>query len=160
MLALTALLHTHNDALRIARAVESLRPCDEILVIDHASSDETCRVARAFGARVIAATEDAARSYLYEARHDWILRMLPTESLSEGLEASLLEWKLWGDSPAIAGETALAVQVLEETQDGWVTHSPEARLGHRVRGIWVNGMPATAENTPALAGHALRLQIP
>jgi hypothetical protein len=30
---ITALLHTHNDALRLGRALDSLRPCDEVLVI-------------------------------------------------------------------------------------------------------------------------------
>ena len=28
----TALLRTHNDALRLGRALQSLRPCDEVLV--------------------------------------------------------------------------------------------------------------------------------
>ena len=160
MLGLTAILHTHNDALRIARAVESLRPCDEVLVIDHASADETCWVARAFGARVILASEDAARNYLREALHDWILCLSPTESISEGLEASLLEWKLRGDPSEISAETAFAVQILEETEAGWVTHLPEARLGHRVRAAWTNGMPVAGEKTPVLVGHVLRLRTP
>ena len=160
MLALTAILHTHNDALRIARAVESLRPCDEVLVIDHASSDETCRVARAFGTRVIVASHDAARDYLQDARHDWIFCLSPTESISEGLEASLLEWKLWGESAETSAQTTFAVQIVEETETGWVTHLPEARLGHRLRVAWANGMPAAGGNAPALDGHVLRLRTP
>ena len=39
----TALLHTHNDALRLGRALDSLRPCDEVLVIDEGSEDDTAR---------------------------------------------------------------------------------------------------------------------
>lgn len=160
MLALTAILHTHNDALRIARAVESLRPCDEVLVIDHASSDETCRVARAFGARVIVASHDAARDYLQEARHDWIFCLSPTESISEGLEASLLEWKLRRESAETSAQTTFAVQIVEETETGWVTHLPEARLGHRVHGAWVNGTPTGNGKTAHLDGHLLRLRTP
>jgi glycosyltransferase involved in cell wall biosynthesis len=34
---LTALIHTHNDELRLGRALESLRPCDELLIFDHGS---------------------------------------------------------------------------------------------------------------------------
>ena len=160
MLGLTAILHTHNDALRIARAVESLRPCDEVLVIDHASSDETERVARAFGARVISASEDDARDYLREARYDWIFCLSPAESLSEGLEASLLEWKLRGELNGTPLSITFAVQVVEETEAGWVTHIPEPRLGHRVRGGWAKGMPTDAGTISVLDGHVLRLRMP
>jgi glycosyltransferase involved in cell wall biosynthesis len=47
---LTALLHTHNDALRLGRALQSLRPCDQVLVIDENSEDDTEKVARDYGA--------------------------------------------------------------------------------------------------------------
>jgi len=116
MPGITAILHTHNDALRIARAVESLRPCDEVLVIDHGSLDDTCRIARIFGARVIAehANEAEPRHSLQEAQHDWIFCLLPTESVGEALEASLLEWKL-EDPPAEAG---FGASILEETPEG------------------------------------------
>ncbi len=43
---ISAIIHTHNDAQRIGRALGSLRPCDEVLVIDHSSSDETGKIAR------------------------------------------------------------------------------------------------------------------
>ena len=160
MPALTAILHTHNDALRIARAVESLRPCDEVLVIDHASSDETCRVAREFGARVVAAAAGSSEAdFLREARHDWIFFLLPTESLSEGLEASLYEWKLREELP-VAEQKVYAVGILEETHSEWVTHTPEARLAHRVHVRWDAGRLAASENSCVLDGHLLRLRIP
>jgi glycosyltransferase involved in cell wall biosynthesis len=44
MAKLTALVHTHNDERRIGRAIESLRACDEILVIDHGSTDDTAKM--------------------------------------------------------------------------------------------------------------------
>lgn len=47
---ISALLHTHNDALRLGRALDSLRPCDEVLIIDQDSEDETEKVAREHGA--------------------------------------------------------------------------------------------------------------
>ena len=40
---ISALLHTHNDALRLGRVLDSLRPCDEVLVIDEDSEDDTAR---------------------------------------------------------------------------------------------------------------------
>ena len=152
MPALTAIIQTHNDALRIARAIESLRPCDEVLVIDHGSSDETCRVAREFGARVIAASGSPTEGFLREARHDWFFRLLPTESLSETLEASLHEWKM-EDKTRASPDMVYAVGITEETEGGWVTHTPEVRLTHRQRA-------ASAAETCILEGHLLRLRLP
>ena len=86
MLRISALLHTKNDAQRIGRALDSLRPCDEILVIDHDSEDDTPKIARDHGAKVkkaVQGVEDG--TYATDASHDWILCILPCEALSEGL---------------------------------------------------------------------------
>ncbi len=91
---ITALLHTRNDALRLGRALDSLRPCDEVLIIDDNSDDDTVRVARANGAHIKTSTPGVTHgAYAMDASHDWILCLRPTEALSEELEASLLEWK-------------------------------------------------------------------
>ena len=45
-------LQTHNDARHLGRALESLRPCDEILILDRGSTDHTLRVAREYGATI------------------------------------------------------------------------------------------------------------
>jgi hypothetical protein len=158
MSGITAILHTHNDELRIARAIESLRPCDEVLVIDHSSSDDTCLVARQFGARVIAApaTETMKNSYPKEAQNDWIFCLLPTEAVSEGLEASLWEWKL----TAPAAETAFSVSISEEALGGWVQHPAEARLAHRQHARWDGWKPLTEGVPRVLDGYLTRLHLP
>ena len=56
MPSITAVLHTENDALRLGRALETLYPCDDIVVIDHESRDATVRIARQYGAKVVDAT--------------------------------------------------------------------------------------------------------
>ena len=159
MPTLTAILHTHNDELRIARAIESLRPCDEVLVVDHGSSDETCRIAQAFGARVIAAAQGTLDHDFQDAQHNWIFHLFPTESLSEALEASIHEWKM-RDDVFIAEKMAYKVGIEEETSGGWITHAPEVRLIHR---LFANREPANAlvhvEST-LLEGHLLRLSLP
>src|SRR5205809_7726076 len=98
---ITAILHTKNDEMRIGRALESLRPCDELLVIDHGSSDTTGQIARDYGATVRRASDTTATNHLGHARYDWIFSVLPSESLSEELEASLLEWKQREHDPSI-----------------------------------------------------------
>ncbi len=91
---ISALLHTHNDALRLGRALESLRPCDEVLVIDDNSEDDTTQVARQYGAIVKSAISGVTfGAYAMDTTHAWVLCLHPNETLSEGLEASLFEWK-------------------------------------------------------------------
>src|ERR1700734_2858256 len=91
---ITALLHTHNDALRLGRALDSLRPCDQVLIIDDNSEDDTARVAHENGASVKRAIPGVDPGpYAMDASHDWIFCLLPNEAISEELEASLLEWK-------------------------------------------------------------------
>jgi glycosyltransferase involved in cell wall biosynthesis len=67
---LTALLHTTNDALRLGRALETLLPCAELLIVDHHSTDATLRVARAYGARILPAEASDATE-----RITWIARV-------------------------------------------------------------------------------------
>jgi hypothetical protein len=152
MTGITAILHTRNDELRIARAIVSLRSCDEVLVIDHGSTDDTCDVARRFGARVLTARTETfeTRPYLADASHDWIFCMQPTESLSEGLEASLLGWKL-----ATHAQTAFAVSILEEG-----LRMVETRLVTRANVAWDRWIPLTESRSSLLDGHLLRTTLP
>ena len=150
---LSALLHASDDALRIGRAVESLRPCDEVLVIDHGSTDATARVARDYGATVLAATPGADPAA--HARHYWILCLLPNEALTEALEASLHEWKRSdpGDAPGFA------LSLREEAGDGWRQLPPQLRLVHRRRITWTGPLPPN-QPAPLLAGDLLRFARP
>src|SRR5260370_19747385 len=87
---ITTLLHTANDALRLGRTLEMILPCSEILIVNHHSTDATRRVAREYGARLVAPDGDeTANRYLDLARHDWILCMQPGESITASLQATL-----------------------------------------------------------------------
>ncbi len=154
---ITALLHAANDAARLGRALDSLRPCDQVLVVDHASEDATRKVARQHGARVIRAVPGVeGGAYAIDAEHDWILCLLPTEALSEGLEASLLEWKQ-GDPDEQVG---FAVAIREETEGGWRNLPPETRLVNRTATAWTTLLPSPGPTTHALAGDLLRFRNP
>ncbi len=122
MPSLTALIHARNDARRIGRALESLRPCDQFVVVDHGSTDETSAIARVYGAVVI--REEAV---LASIRHDWVLLLEPNEALSEALESTLYQWKE-GDPGDAA---AFAVRLREETPAGWELRAAETRLVQR-----------------------------
>src|SRR3954468_2613378 len=137
MYKITALLHVSNDAARLGRALESLRVCDELLVVDHSSDDDTLKIAQSHGATIkkaIPGVENGA--YATDARHDWILCVLPCEALSEGLEASLLSWKHQTedkdkDEEQAKQHPALAFALRKEAQGGWEAVPPQTRLVNR-----------------------------
>ena len=154
---LTALLHTLNDARRIGRALDSLRCCDELLVIDHGSEDATLRLARHHGARVEPASSPSeADSGAGHAAHDWVLCLLPSEALSESLEASLLEWKQ--EDPGDAAAYAFALR--QETVNGWQHRGPQVRLVNRRKMSWSGALPPHSAGAISLCGDLLRFRDP
>jgi len=150
----TALLHTHNDALRLGRALETLFAGSEILIVDHHSKDATRRVAREYGARVVEADENGEpKDYARLASHEWILCLQANESIHEGLQASLYEWR----SQASAAAPVFSMFVREETPQGWVhLPAPETRLIPRTWDRWNGRLPARESEAIALDGELLR----
>ncbi len=152
---ITAILHASNDAARIGRAVDSLRVCNQVLVIDHRSDDDTGKVAQEHGATVkegIPGVEDGA--YVIDAAHDWILCILPSESLSEALQASLAEWKQQDDLPE--NVIGYAVQVREQKAAAWRSLGSQMRLVNRKRINWTGALPPNASNAEKIMGDLLR----
>ena len=158
MRLITALLHTHNDALRLGRCLETLYPCDEIVILDHASTDATLKIARDYGAKVVAA--DSLSSYERIARHDWMLCLDSRESLTESLAASLFDWKT---QPSSGAETSRAFSVFcrEETPRGWTENSqPQTRLVPANWDRWEKHLPVNEPSAVALEGELLRFVFP
>jgi hypothetical protein len=161
---ITALLHTANDGLRLGRALETLRPCEEIFIVDHGSDDATVRIAREYGARIL--TFQAAANpanYLQSARYDWILCLDPRESLTEGMEASLYEWR--SEPRPETANSAFSVFLREETADGWLLLPvPQTRLVPRTWSRWRGHLPAEDPSTYRAAlpleGELLRFLLP
>jgi hypothetical protein len=158
---ITALLHTANDALRLGRTLEMLLPCSEILIVDHHSADGTRRIARAYGARIVA-VESAADAVHYPdlARHKWILCMQPGESVTEGLQATLFEWRALPHE-RIAPGIAFSVFAREQTGERWLQlPTPETRLIPRSWPRWHGRLPTYEPSAVALEGELLRFDLP
>lgn len=156
MPSITALLHTQNDALRLGRALEMLFPCDEILIVDHDSSDGTSEVAREYGARVLRASPGI--SHPQTTRGEWIFSLDPRESVTEALAASLFEWK----SEAIpANVCAFSVYRREETVEGWVGNPiAQTRLVRADWKRWAGHFPERDASAVALEGELLHFVFP
>jgi len=138
---ITATIITLNEERNIARAIESLRCCDEILILDSGSTDRTEELAEKLGARVIGA---GWRGYAgqknwaaEQASHDWILSLDADEALSEALEAEI--WNLKKTGPRYDGYT---MPRLARYLGRWILHSGwypdrKIRLYDRRKGKWV-----------------------
>ena len=162
MVPIRAILHAHNDALRIGRCMETLYPCDEIVVVDHGSADGTLHVAREYGARIVkAAAEGLATADLWSTemgRQEWILCLDPSESLTESLAASLFEWK----SEAVPESTpGYSVFLREETAEGWVENPvAQTRLVPASWQKWAGRFPQNVDSAVVLEGELLRFVLP
>ena len=154
---ITALIHTSNDGLRLGRNLDSLRACDQIIVIDHGSTDNTEKIARDHGAEFKKGIPGVDRgTYAVDADHDWVLCLCANESLSEPLEASLFEWKQKED----VEKSGFNLRVREETESGWQAREPETRLVNRRRLNWTTELPPTTSSHELVAGDILRFKHP
>src|SRR5215470_5987346 len=157
---ITAILHTHNDERRLGRALQTLYACDEILIVDHGSSDQTRRVARDYSARFLTTPiAGSPAGYLLHARCDWVLCLLPSEAVSEALEASLLEWR-HRRSSELLGVTSGSVAVREETAEGWTEAESVTRLVPKSWKEWDGVLPRPSPEALQLTGALLRFLLP
>lgn len=158
MSAITAVLHTENDGLRLGRALETLYPCDEIVVIDHNSRDDTIAIARHYGARVIDGRKSSSpEQWLASVDQAWIFCLDPNESLTENLAASLYEWK---SQRSVLG-TAFSMFLREETSKGWrQVPVPQTRLVPASWREWNGAFPAGDRSALTLEGELLRFSFP
>ena len=138
---ITATIITLNEERNVARAIESLRCCDEILIVDSGSVDRTVELASNLGVRVI---EAGWRGYAgqknwaaEQATNDWILSLDADEALSEALEAEI--WNLKKSGPRY---DAYTMPRLARYLGRWILHSGwypdrKVRLYRRGKAKWV-----------------------
>lgn len=91
---LSAIVITRNEARNIAACLDSLGFCDERIVVDGGSSDDTVNAARAAGARVVERAFDgfgAQKNFaLAQAQGDWILSIDADERVTPDLRDEIL----------------------------------------------------------------------
>ena len=153
---ITALLQTLNDAHQLGRALESLRPCDEILIVDQGSIDSTIRIAREYGASILNAPANTSiNEHLAHARYGWIFCIRPSETLTESLEASLFEWKLQTPD-AVADIPSGAVLVKGEGRKSGAETVTSTRLVPKSWLRWDGPLPQSDPRSVLLQGDLLR----
>jgi len=154
---ITATIITLNEERHIARAIESLRCCDEILVLDSGSVDRTTELAEKLGARLI---ESPWRGYAgqknyaaEQAAHDWILSLDADEALSEALEGEI--WNLKKNGPKY---DAYTVPRLAQYLGRWILHGGwypdrKVRLYNRQKAKWAGNFVHESVQVRGRVGH-------
>jgi glycosyltransferase involved in cell wall biosynthesis len=154
---ISATIITYNEERNIARAIESLRCCDEILVVDSGSSDRTCEIAANLGARVLESVwlgYAGQKNYASEqAQNDWILSIDADEALSEALEAEIWQLKKNG-----AAHDAYTMPRLAQYLGRWILHSGwypdrKVRLFERRKASWVGSYVHESVKVNGSVGH-------
>lgn len=157
MIKISATIIAFNEERNIARVIESLRCCDEILVLDSGSNDRTVELASKHGARVIecswhgyAAQKNIAAEL---AANDWILALDADESLSEALEAEI--WQIKKSGPEFDGYT---VPRLAQYLGRWILHGGwypdrKVRLFNRHKAKWVGEFVHESVKVEGSVGH-------
>jgi glycosyltransferase involved in cell wall biosynthesis len=91
---ISAVVTTKNNQRTLDRCLHSLQFCDEILVLDSYSDDETLQIAEHHKARIIQETfkgySAQKQSAINHASHDWVL-LLDADEFLEGNASSLIE---------------------------------------------------------------------
>jgi glycosyltransferase involved in cell wall biosynthesis len=138
---ISATIITLNEERNISRVIESLRCCDEVVVVDSGSIDRTVEIASRLGARVI---EGPWRGYAGQknyasenAANDWVLSLDADESVSEALEGEI--WQIKKNGPRF---DAYTMPRLAQYLGRWIMHSGwhpdrKIRLFDRRRARWV-----------------------
>jgi glycosyltransferase involved in cell wall biosynthesis len=154
---ISAAIITYNEERNIARAIESLRCCDEIVVVDSGSTDRTVELATKLGARVL---DVAWRGYAGQKNHaveccqnDWVLSLDADEALSESLEAEI--WQIKKNGP---DHDAYTMPRLAQYLGRWILHSGwypdrKVRLFDRRLAKWVGGYVHESVVVEGRVGH-------
>jgi GTP:adenosylcobinamide-phosphate guanylyltransferase len=90
----SAVLITFNEEADLARALRSVRWCDEIVVVDSGSTDRTIEICKAYGCRVLhrefAGYGEQKAFAVKQAANDWVLVVDADEEVSPALQHEIL----------------------------------------------------------------------
>jgi glycosyltransferase involved in cell wall biosynthesis len=134
-----------NEEAKIGDCLESLAPvCDELVVLDSGSVDDTISVCRKFTRRIHVEEwrgyRDQKQRATDLAESDWVLSLDADERLSPELQGELRTWK---NQASISGD-GFRISRVTFFLGRWIRHSTwypdrQLRLYRRAAGRWAGG---------------------
>ncbi|VGO15600.1 SPBc2 prophage-derived glycosyltransferase SunS [Pontiella desulfatans] len=160
--AVTACIVSFNEERNIRRCLESVKWCDEIIVVDSFSSDRTVEIAREYTDKVIQREWPGFRAQKEFARlqggNEWSLQLDADEEISPKLKAELIEAMKCNDGSVNGYEIPRMVNYFGK----WIRHGDwypdrKLRLYRKERGRVVGG---EIHEYVAVEGKVKRLRNP
>ena len=141
MTPLSAVLITYNEERNLPAALESVRFCDETVVVDSGSTDRTREIAAAGGARVVRSEPwpgfAAQRNLAADAaRHDWILAVDADERVTPALRDEIQETRAAGFARAGYRIPRVAFYLGRWIRGTDWYPDPQLRLFDKTQGRW------------------------
>lgn len=142
---------TLNEQDGIARAIESASFCDDVVVLDSGSTDDTCQIARSLGARVVLEEWRGFQAQKQRAtelaKNDWVLSLDGDEAVSSELRDQMIAlFKSWSQGAAQSHFNVDGYKFPRLTFNlgRWIRHGGwypdwQLRLYNRTRAKWVGG---------------------
>jgi len=159
---LSAIVVCFNEEENIRECLESLRWCDEIVVVDAFSTDRTVDICREYNARVIqrkwAGYQDQKAFAHSQTTKDWVLSVDSDERISMELKDEIQQ-ALSGDGNRYAGYAMPRLVFYLRRwwwRGGWYPDY-KIRLFRRDRAVWVGSEP---HDKVAVDGDVRRLRHP
>ncbi len=143
-LRLSGMVVAQNEAPRLADCLRSLAFCDELIVVDGYSDDDTPQLAKAFGARVVQRVyrgcNDQKEFARQQCRGRWVLNLDADERVSDSLRDEILATLDHADSLGLSGFRLPVLTTLEGHDKplrygGWYPNR-QRRLFLRDQGRW------------------------
>jgi len=149
---ISAVVLTKDEEKKLARCLNSLSWCDEIVVIDDYSQDGTLKIAKEKKAlvfqRKLADNFSAQRNFgLSKAKGEWVLFVDADEEVSENLRKEIL---IQLSLPSVKDVDGFYFKRKDFFLGRWLNHGETAsvrllRLGRRGKGIWKGSVDETWE---------------
>ena len=101
---ISVIIIAKNEAENLKRSLSKLHWCDDIVLIDDCSSDQTVEIATSFGAKVFQRTFDGfgtQKQYaVAQTQHPWVLNLDADEVMEDTLIQEILSLKVIKDVSA------------------------------------------------------------
>ncbi len=152
MKKVSAIIITNNNSRVIASVLRSVSWCDELVVVDSGSCDDTVSKAESMGARIVVDQSESLGALkalaVLQARNNWVLSVDGDEEISSSLREAI---RALPDECRMSGYHITRVEkfagkILEKSQ---LCHSSRIRLFDRRHG---NFSPSTAKESVELEG--------